>query len=166
VCYFWNVYEGRGIEYLIEIAPRLYDVTFLIVGGLERDVVRCRKLAREKNVNNVKLTSWVSHHTVSVYLAASDLLIMPYASRFTVGGGATSQDFTPPIKLFEYMASCRPILATSLPSISEILKDGVNAVLVESDSAKVILDGIKKILGDPALARRITERAASDVKGY
>ena len=77
-----------------------------------------------------------------------------------------AQDFTFPIKLFEYMASCRPILATSLPSVSEILEDGVNAVLVEPDSAQVILDGIQKILGDPAFARRNSEREVSDVKNY
>ena len=141
-------------------------MTFLIVGGLERDVVRCRKLAREKNVNNVKLRSYVPHHTMPIYLTASDLLIMPYTSRVTIGGGTTAQDFSPPIKLFEYMASSRPILATSLPSVSEILKDGVNTVLVEPDSAKAILDGIRKIREDQTLVRRISERAASDANGY
>jgi glycosyltransferase involved in cell wall biosynthesis len=166
VCYSGNIYEERGIEYLIEIAPRLSEVIFLIVGGSEQDVARYRKLAREKNVHNFKLTSYVPHHTVPIYLAASDLLIMPYSSRMRIRGGIMAQDFTFPIKLFEYMASCRPILATSLPSVSEILEDGVNAVLVEPDSAQAILDGIQKILGDPAFARRFSERAVSDVKNY
>jgi glycosyltransferase involved in cell wall biosynthesis len=166
VCYAGNIYEGRGIEYLIEIAPRLNDVLFLIVGGLEKDVVRYRKLARERNVLNFRLTSYVPQHTVPIYLAASDLLVMPYTSSMNIKDGTRAQDFTPLIKLFEYMASGRPILATSLPSVMEILQDGVNSVLVEPDSARAILDGIQKILGDPALARRISERASSDVKGY
>jgi glycosyltransferase involved in cell wall biosynthesis len=166
VCYAGNIYEGRGIEYLIEIAPRIKDILFLIVGGLEKDVVRYRKLAHEKHVHNFKLTSYVPHHIVPIYLSASDLLVMPYTSRMTIKGGTWAQEFTSPIKLFEYMASGRPILATSLPSVSEILQDGVNAVLVEPDSAQAILDGIQKILGDPALAGRISERALSDVKAY
>lgn len=166
VCYTGNIYEGRGIEYLIDIAPRLDDVLFLIVGGLESDVVRYRKLAKEKNAVNFRLTSYVSHHTVPLYLAASDLLVMPYTSRMTIRGGTKAQDFTSPIKLFEYMASGRPILATSIPSVSEILEDGVNAVLVKPDSAQALFEGIQKILGDPGLAKRISERAYSDVKGY
>jgi len=166
VCYSGNIYEGRGIEYLIEIAPSVSEVLFLIVGGLERDVVRCRTLARERNAGNIKFTSYVSHQMVPLYLAASDLLVMPYTSGMTIKGGTQARDFTSPIKLFEYMASGRPIVATSIPSVSEILEDGVNAVLVPPDSAEALSQGIKRALADRSLAERISERASSDVRGY
>ena len=166
ICYAGNIYAGRGIESLIEISPGFPDALFLVVGGLEDDVFRYRNLAREKNAANFKFTSYVHHNTVPLYLAASDVLVMPYTSRMTIRGGTNARDFTSPIKLFEYMASGRPIVATSLPSICEILEDGVNAVLVAPDSELSISEGIKKVLGDPGLASRISERAASDVRGY
>ncbi|MEW6144048.1 MAG: glycosyltransferase family 4 protein [Thermodesulfobacteriota bacterium] len=166
VCYSGNIYEGRGIEYLIDIAPGMSDALFLIVGGLEKDVVRCRTLAREKNAANIKFTSYVSHDMVPLYLAASDLLVMPYTSHMTIRGGTYAQDFTSPIKLFEYMASGRPIVATSIPSVSEVLEDGVNAVLVPPDSAEALEAGIKRALADPPLSARLAERASYDVRGY
>jgi glycosyltransferase involved in cell wall biosynthesis len=166
VCYSGNIYEGRGIEHLIEIAPGMSGVLFLIVGGLESDVRRCRSLAHEKRAENIRFTSYVHHNTVPLYLAASDVLVMPYTSRMTIRGGTVARDFTSPIKLFEYMASGRPVVATSIPSVSEILRDGVNAILVPPDSPEALAAGIKRALGDPALAKALTERASSDVRGY
>jgi glycosyltransferase involved in cell wall biosynthesis len=166
VCYSGNIYEGRGIEHLIEIAPGMSGVLFLIVGGLESDVRRCRSLAHEKRAENIKFTSYVHHNTVPLYLAASDVLVMPYTSRMTIRGGTVARDFTSPIKLFEYMASGRPVVATSIPSVSEILRDGVNAILVPPDSPEALAAGIKRALNDPALAKALSERASSDVRGY
>lgn len=166
VCYSGNIYEGRGVECLIDIAPSMNGVMFLVVGGLEEDVKRCRSLANEKDAGNIKFTSYVSHQMVPLYLAASDLLVMPYTTLMTIRGGTRAQDFTSPIKLFEYMASGRPIVATSIPSVSEILEDGVNAVLVPPDSADELGKGINRALEDPALAERISRRAAEDVRRY
>lgn len=166
VCYSGNIYEGRGIEHLIEIAPGMSGVLFLVVGGLESDVQRCRSLAREKRAENIRFTSYVHNNTVPLFLAASDVLVMPYTSRMTIRGGTLARDFTSPIKLFEYMASGRPIVATSIPSVSEILEDGVNALLVPPDRPEALAAGIKRALDDPALAKVLSGRAASDVRGY
>lgn len=166
VCYSGNIYEGRGIEHLIEIAPGMSGVLFLIVGGLESDVQRCRSLTREKRAENIRFTSYVHNNTVPLYLAASDVLVMPYTSRMTIRGGTLARDFTSPIKLFEYMASGRPIVATSIPSVSEILEDGVNALLVPPDSPEALAAGIKRALDDSALAKALSGRAASDAVGY
>ncbi len=166
VCYTGNVYEGRGIELLIDASLRFDDVIFLIVGGLEADVARYRKIALEKNARNFRLMGFVAHHLVPLYLAASDLLVMPYTSRMTIRGGTAAQDFTSPIKLFEYMASRRPVVATAIPSVCEILEDGVNSILVKPDSADSLFEGIKRVLDNPGLAEKIAQRALEDVKGY
>jgi len=166
VSYSGNIYEGRGIEHLIDIAPGMSGVLFLVVGGIESDVMRCRSLAREKGAENIRFTSYVHNNTVPLYLAASDVLVMPYTSRMTIRGGTLAGGFTSPIKLFEYMASGRPIVATSIPSVSEILEDGVNALLVPPDSSGALAAGIKRALEDPALADALSVRAASDAAGY
>jgi glycosyltransferase involved in cell wall biosynthesis len=64
------------------------------------------------------------------------------------------------------MASCRPIVATNLPAISEILSDKINALLVGPDSADSLFEGIKRVLEDEALAEKISLQSASDVKNY
>ncbi|MEQ9619563.1 MAG: glycosyltransferase [Deltaproteobacteria bacterium] len=166
VCYAGNIYEGRGIEYLIDVSLTMKDVLFLIVGGRERDVARYGEIARRKQAGNFILKGFVHHRIVPLYLSASDLLVMPYTSGMTIRGGTVARDFTSPIKLFEYMASRRPIVATAIPSVCEILEDGVNAVLVRPDSSDKLHGGIKKILENPALADRLAVRALEDVRGY
>jgi glycosyltransferase involved in cell wall biosynthesis len=70
------------------------------------------------------------------------------------------------LKLFEYMASGRPIVASDLPSLREVLADGRNAVLVEPGNPQALTAGIRRIKEDPALAERIARQALEDVRDY
>jgi len=166
VCYAGNIYEGRGIEELIEVAQRLSEISFLIVGGLDEDVNRYKRIAESKGLKNFSLTGFVPHTEVSLYLQAADVLVMPYTTNMTIKGGTRAGDFTSPIKLFEYMAAARPIVATSISSVKEVLEDGVNSVLVEPDSADSLYEGIKKVLDDGGLSKKISKKARADIKKY
>lgn len=166
VCYAGNIYQGRGIEELIEVAHRLSETSFLIVGGLDDDVNRYKQIAESKGLKNLNLTGFVPHTDVSLYLQASDVLVMPYTSKMTIKGGTKAQEFTSPIKLFEYMAAARPIVATSISSVKEVLKDGVNCVLVAPDSVNSLFAGIKKVLDDGGLANKLSKNAKADIKKY
>lgn len=166
VCYSGNIYEGRGIEELIEISGKLKDVIFLIVGGLENDVQRYKRIIESKGIQNFQLIGFVPHKDVPLYLRASDVLVMPYTRKMTIKGGTIAQEFTSPIKLFEYMAAARPIVATSISSVKEVLEDGINSVLVEPDSEKALYDGINKVLHDSVLANKIAKRAGADIREF
>ncbi|MGH7909919.1 MAG: glycosyltransferase family 4 protein, partial [Thermodesulfobacteriota bacterium] len=166
VCYSGNIYSGRGVELLMDVAKRLVDVLFLIVGGLESDIENYRNIARMKKAENFKFVGFVPHKNVPIYLSSADVLVMPYTSRMTIQGGTAAVEFTSPIKLFEYMASCRPIVATALPTVKEILEDGRNALLIEPDSVDLLFYAIKKILEDPLLAEQLALQASSDARKY
>jgi glycosyltransferase involved in cell wall biosynthesis len=64
------------------------------------------------------------------------------------------------------MAAARPIVATSIASVKEVLKDGVNSVLVEPDSADSLYEGIKKVLDYGGLSKKISKKARADIKKY
>jgi glycosyltransferase involved in cell wall biosynthesis len=55
-----------------------------------------------------------------------------------------------PIKLLEYMAAGRPILATRLPVVEELVEHGVTAHLVQPGSAAALADGLRFLLTHPA----------------
>ena len=74
--------------------------------------------------------------------------------------------FMSPLKIFEYMASGRPIVASDLPSLREVLRDSENAVLVEPDDPKALAEGIRRALSDTELAARIGRQAKEDVEQY
>ena len=166
VCYAGNSYEGRGIEFLIECAAEMQGVLFLIVGGLDEDIIRYQDLAHAKGVSNFEQVGFVQHREVPLYLSAADALVMPYTSKMTIKGGTAASSFTSPMKLFEYMAAGRPIVATGLPAIEEILHDGVNSIVVEPNRLDCLIQGIKTALEDKALSQRIAEYAAEEVKTY
>ena len=166
VCYSGNIYEGRGVDLLVECAQRHPEIMFLIVGGLGQDVEKLRALADEKNTTNVMLTGFVQQKRVPLYLASSDALVLPYTSGMTIKGGTEAKDFTSPIKLFEYMASARPIVASAIPSVKELLREGENALLVEPGDVESLGLGIQRVLQDSSYAEVITIGAVSDVKNY
>ncbi len=166
VCYSGNIYEGRGIEQLIDCAGELKDILFLIVGGLDEDVQRVRALAEGRNAENVMLTGFVPHGSVPKYLASADALVLPYTQDMTIKGGTKAKDFTSPIKLFEYMASAKPVVASAIRSVTEVLEDGRNSLLVNPGSVTSLGMGIRKVLGDGQFADAIAKGAQEDVKNY
>ena len=66
----------------------------------------------------------------------------------------------------ERVSDGRPIVASDLPSIGEVLEDGANALLVPPGDAKALAAAITKLLSEPELARRLAARAFEDVKAY
>ena len=77
-----------------------------------------------------------------------------------------ASDFTSPIKLFEYMASGRPIVATKIPSVMEILRDGENAVLVEPDNYNSLTRGISRVLNDEKAGDKLARTSLREVADY
>ena len=67
--------------------------------------------------------------------------------------------------MFEYMASKKPIIASNMPSIREILSSE-NAVLAVPGEASSFVQGITSVINNTELADAITTRAFSDVQNY
>lgn len=63
------------------------------------------------------------------------------------------------------MASKRPIIASDLPTIREVLNEN-NAVLVEPDNPKLLVQGVKKVLQDSKLSDKISKQAFQDVQQH
>jgi len=70
-----------------------------------------------------------------------------------------------PLKIFEYMASQRPIAASDLPSLREVLNEE-NSVLIEPDNPRSLAEGVKNILQNVKFADKISKQAYSDVQKY
>jgi glycosyltransferase involved in cell wall biosynthesis len=70
------------------------------------------------------------------------------------------------LKLFEYMAAARPIVASDLPSIREILTDGGNALLVAPGNAEALAGAVERLLADRGLAARLARAALEAVPAY
>lgn len=162
VVYTGKLSGEKGVDTLIQAAPVLSDVGFVIVGGesAENEALR-RTLQRMNGKINVTLTGFRSHSDALLFQKAADVLALPHSMKFV-----HSKFHTSPLKLFEYMAAGVPIVASDLPSHREVIRHGQNAWLVKPDDPNALAQGIHTILEDRALAQRLAKQATRDVQGY
>jgi len=160
VCYSGHLYKGKGVEELLACARLLPDILFIFVGGWEQDISERKEEANKMGLKNAVFMGFVPNKDVPVYLFASDILAMPQRSKTEHLGWMSS------LKLFEYMAASRPIIATDLPTIREVLKDNYNAILIKPDSAEELAAAIKRLLENTSLVEKITRQAYRDVQEY
>lgn len=147
-------WKGVGVLYK---AMRELDDEFLcvIVGGKPHYVAYFN--AEHPPRPNVLLVGHKPHEDIPTYLKAADILVLPNSAKTE-----TSRVSTSPMKLFEYMASDRPIVASELPSILEILNDH-NAYLVVPDDAEDLAKGIRTLTENAELGAMLSAQARKDV---
>jgi glycosyltransferase involved in cell wall biosynthesis len=92
----------------------------------------------------------VPHAAMPDHLAACDVLVSPHGRQ--ADGG---EFFGSPTKLYEYMAVGRPIVASRLGQIAEVLEDQVTALLVEPDDPRALAEAIVRLVDDACLRRRL-----------
>jgi glycosyltransferase involved in cell wall biosynthesis len=112
VGYAGHLYAWKGVDVLLRAIARAPGASGLIVGGhgAEPDLARLKALAQELGIASpVTFTGLVDPERVPAFLMAADVLALPNPA------SAISTNFTSPLKLFEYMAAGRPIVASDLP---------------------------------------------------
>jgi glycosyltransferase involved in cell wall biosynthesis len=148
---------------LLEALALVPDAHGLVVGGhaAEPDLARLKELAVRLGIaDRVTFTGIVEPARVPALLRQARVLALPNPE------SAISSRFTSPLKLFEYMAAGRAIVASDLPAIREILHHGIDALLVTPGSAEALAGGIRLLLGDPVLATRLACAAAAAAPEY
>lgn len=156
--YCGHLYANRGIEEILAAAEQVPEVDFLIVGGWPKDVAQ--RQAEAKHLDNVRFTGFVNNGLVPYYLKASDLLLMPFSR------DCPSAAYMSPMKLFEYMAAARPIVATDLEAIRLHLDHERNAWLCQPDDGAALAQAIRKLISLPNLAEHCAQQARLDVAEF
>ena len=142
VIYTGSIRRANGLELLVDCAERLKDqpnIRFLVYGAGD-DVERLRAACRERNIDNLVFKGPVDKAYIPYILSKSDLNVLNYNPDSTViYRFGSSQN-----KLFEYLASGKPILSTVkiAYSILEKYNCGIEA---EEPTADGVARGILKL---------------------
>ena len=144
VGYVGHLYKGRGIEKIIEFAQKIKDISFHIVGGLKDDILYWKNYAKNLNLNNIYFYGFVPPKETGKYRNSFDVVLAPYAKKVTVEGSGDTSRFMSPIKIFEYMSHKKPIIASDLPVIREVLNEK-NSILLEYDDINSWVSSINKL---------------------
>ena len=163
VAYAGHLYPWKGVGVLLEALARLPGIKGLIVGGhaMEKDLGRLQHDAAHLSIaERVQFTGMLEPGTVAGYLSTANVLVLPNTAT------RISERYTSPLKLFEYLAAGRPIVASDLPALREVVTADVDAVLVRPGDPQALADGIARVLADRELADRLSAKAWSRAEAF
>ncbi|MFN7180647.1 glycosyltransferase family 4 protein [Hyphomonas sp.] len=126
--------------------PSLIAGSRLVLVGRGAGYEAARHQAERLGISQeVIFTGPVPSESAPEMLAAADILLSPQVN---------NQDgtlfFGSPTKLFEYMAMGKPIIASDLAQIGDILDNGKTAILTEPGSVDALADALERAFADPS----------------
>jgi glycosyltransferase involved in cell wall biosynthesis len=152
VAYTGTLEEYQGLDLLLDAArlvhPERPDVRFLIVGGTREESEALGSAASRRDIGDiVRAVPAVPPSQVRAYQRLADILVT-----------TRTRGVNTPLKIYQYLRSDRPIVATDIPSHTQVL-DGSCAELVAPDPEGVAR-GLLALLADPARGQDLAVGAA------
>ena len=112
--YIGSFYKGKGIELIYKLAEKFKKINFNIYGD---------PLGKINDLPiNVKIHGYINYKKVPNVLAKSDILLLPNADLQFGRGNINITNYNSPLKMFDYLASGKVILASRRDGICEVLK--------------------------------------------
>src|SRR3989338_418283 len=151
---------GDILKALKILSQENLNVLFMAVGGIEPDILDYKNQAEDLGIGDrVLLLKPVSQNRLAIYQKAFDVLLMPFPDK------PHYRYYMSPLKMFEYLAAGRPIIASDLPSIKEVLSEQ-NCLFCQPDNPADLAAKIKLILQDRDLSDRMVKQSQRDSLSY
>lgn len=142
----------RLIESFMHVLKQFPNAKLLLVGdGRARQLVD-DKIAEMGVASNVIITGFVPQEKVPEYLSVADVTVLPYPK-------LPMDLWFSPLKLYEYMAAGKAIVASRSGQIAEVLQDGYNGLLVEPGSVEELTRAILTLLNSTTLRDCLAQNA-------
>ncbi|MBD3192276.1 MAG: glycosyltransferase, partial [Candidatus Heimdallarchaeota archaeon] len=154
VGFMGEVAPWQGVETFIEAAPIVLrefpETRFLIIGGLKTNKTRQelidkikRKIERKGLKDSILITGQRPHQEMPLFLSLCDILTAP----FSEAGYKWNYGFSP-LKIFEYLAMGKPVIATDLPWIKELINNQ-NGLIIPPADPKALAGAICELFNNP-----------------
>ena len=158
VLYTGHFYEWKGADTLAKAARLLSkDVHVVLMGGIDEELAQFRK---EYAGEHISILSHQPKTQIPLFVKSADVLVIPNSAKAEI-----SRMHASPLKLFEYMASGVPIVASDVPSLREILTDEA-AFFFNPDDEAGLANTIVDVLEEGETASKKAHFAYTKVHGY
>lgn len=154
VLYTGQLFPEKGVGLLVEAAERLPQISFGVVGGDKSAVNEFRQAVKIREIENIDFIGQVKPTEIAGWQQSSRCLVLPQIT----------DDAQSPMKLFEYMASGVPILASATAPIKEVLRHEENSLLFAPGSVNEFVAGIERMLEEQKLSKLLARRALDEVE--
>ncbi len=155
--------EGKGIKYLLEamkiVVSNSQDVRMLLAGSgpLEDEIIA---KVKELNLESyIQFMGWANKEKLAEFYALADLVVVP---SIVTASGAEGM----PTVIVEAMAAGKPVIASDVGGIKDVVVDGFNGFLVKQKRSKEIAEKIIGFMSKSSLYERLSQNAALSSKNY
>jgi glycosyltransferase involved in cell wall biosynthesis len=163
--YSGHFYPGKGIDIILNLASTFPQIRFLIMGGEPGAVANLRKRVDDSGLRNVLVQGFIPNKELPWYLAACEALLLPIQRIASGSSGGNIARWTSPMKLFEYMATGRLIIASDLPVLREVLNEN-NASLCDPDEPESWRKSLERAMVEEEWRRALAQQARKDAQQY
>lgn len=153
VCFVGHLAPWQGIEYLIKSSPfvlsKCPNTKFIIVGdGPKLDELK--KLVNTLNISsNYIFTGYVNYEKVPVYINASNICVAPFVIERNDKIGLSA------LKIYEYLACSKPVVASKIRGIEELLSTSNGGISVAPEDADDLGKTIVRLLQDDTMCEKM-----------
>lgn len=163
VGYVGSFQPWHGVDVFIEAMALLGDgnrkLRGLLVGP---NFEKYKKMAETSGVgSSLSFTGAVPYETTGSFINACDMMVAPYnpaqddlRRRYGIGW---------PIKVLEYMACGKAVIATGVSPVDEMVKDKVTGIMVAPGDPAMLADAISLLTDERALREEVASKALSEV---
>ncbi len=161
--YFGSLTRGKGVELISKLSKKLPKVHFDIYG--DTNFLYDKKLLNTSS--NMRFFGHINYSEVLKKMSSYDVVLMPYLNRVTVRSkNLDTAKFMSPLKLFEYMAGAKIIIASKLPVYSHILKNNYNSILLPNNKLNLWVKKINEINKNISKFKYLQKNAFKNVQKY
>jgi len=160
IVYTGSLFSWKGVNTLVDSLQYLSgNIKLICIGGSGQYLTDFKDYVQSNpEFERVTIIPHVPKIELMNYIEQADVLVLPNSAKDKMSL------YTSPIKMFEYMASNRPIVASSIPSIKEVLSDMDNAILCAPDNPLNLANKIQYALDNDCTL--ITKKALANVQEY
>ncbi len=163
VGYVGHLYPGKGMEVVGRLAAEMPDVDFHVIGGRPEDIDQWQSKGEWRNL---QFHGYVPPVEVPGHIARLDVVLLPNQQEVWAADGRVEiGQWTSPLKAFEYMAHAKAIVASDIPALREIFRNGETAVFAPPDEVGAWCSAIRGLM-DERLRSDLGKRAQQDFLGH
>jgi len=148
----WHGVEvlAQAVKHIVKLTPNAM-VLFIGDGDLRPKIEEITK--RDGVFDHIIITGFVPFNSIANYLAVCDVTVSPCINN------EDNEFFNSPVKLFEYMAMGKPIVASNVGQQGIVIEHGINGLLHEEKQPEELAERIFEIYSDSDLAMRLGKEA-------
>lgn len=144
VCFVGNLAAWQGVEFLIRAAPLILekcpDVRFLVIGDGAVKNKLLEITSKLRLSEKIIFAGRVPYENVPLYINASDVCVAPFIKGRNAKIGLSA------LKTYEYLACGKPIVASSISGVKELIELSGGGISVEPENPEELADAVVKLI--------------------